>query len=143
MSLKIIVGNYEKLKNKCNLIRYTVFVREQNVPKDLELDQRDPFCTQLILELNHNPIATGRIDLEKGGKIGRLAVLQEFRNQGYGTIIINQLEAIAKEKGLNSVWLNAQKISLDFYQKLGYQVTGDEFMEVNIIHLKMSKNLSI
>lgn len=143
MNLKIIVGNYEELKNKCNFIRYTVFVREQNVPENLELDQRDPFCTHLILELKHNPIGTGRIDLEKGGKIGRLAILKEFRNQGYGKIMINQLETIAREKSLNSVWLNAQKSSLYFYQKLGYEVDSNEFMEANIIHVKMSKKLSI
>lgn len=138
---KIIVGKYEDLKTECNLIRYEVFVQEQNVPENIEIDERDEVCTHVILRINNNPIGTGRIDLEKQGKIGRLAIVKEFRNKGYGTLILNKLEEIARQNNLTSVWLNAQKASLNFYLKLGYQIISDEFIEANIIHLTMSKKL--
>ena len=141
MTSKIIVGKYEDLKTECNLIRYEVFVQEQNVPENIEIDERDEVCTHVILRINNNPIGTGRIDLEKQGKIGRLAIVKEFRNKGYGTLILNKLEEIARQNNLTSVWLNAQKASLNFYLKLGYQIISDEFIEANIIHLTMSKKL--
>ena len=141
ITTEIIVGKYEDLKTECNLIRYEVFVQEQNVPENIEIDERDEVCTHLILRINNNPIGTGRIDLEKQGKIGRLAIVKEFRNKGYGTLILNKLEEIARQNNLTSVWLNAQKASLNFYLKLGYQIISDEFIEANIIHLTMSKKL--
>lgn len=142
MQPKIIIGDYQQLKKECNLIRHHVFVMEQNVPIELELDDRDTVSTHLLLQLNDDYIGTGRIDLEKQGKIGRLAVLPSFRKQGYGKIILDNLELIARENQLNSVWLNAQKQSLNFYLKSGYTIASDEFWEANIIHLKMMKCLS-
>ena len=141
MKTEIIVGNYEQLKDQCNFIRYSVFVKEQKVPENIEIDQRDSLCTHLILSIDGNPIGTGRIDLLNQGKIGRVAILQPFRNQGYGRLIIRKLEEIGQQQGLASVWLNAQKASINFYHKLGYQITSDEFMEANIIHQTMSKKL--
>ncbi len=142
MQPEIIIGDYQKLKKECNLIRHLVFVMEQNVPHDLELDERDAVCTHLLLKLNNDYIGTGRIDLEKQGKIGRLAVLSAFRNKGYGQVILHNLELIAKENNLSGVWLNAQKQSLNFYLKSGYTVVGDEFLEANIIHIRMNKYFS-
>lgn len=142
MQPEIIIGDYQKLKKECNLIRHLVFVMEQNVPHDLESDERDPICIHLLLKLNNEYIGTGRIDLEKEGKIGRLAVLPASRNKGYGQVILHNLELIAKENNLSGVWLNAQKQSLNFYLKLGYTVVGDEFLEANIIHIRMNKYFS-
>ncbi|WPF90280.1 GNAT family N-acetyltransferase [Cyanobacterium aponinum AL20118] len=142
MQPEIIIGDYQQLKTECNLIRYRVFVIEQNVPETLELDDRDSICIHLLLKLNNYYISTGRIDLQQQGKIGRLAVLPSFRNKGYGQIILHNLELVARENQLNSVWLNAQKQSLNFYLKSGYNTISDEFLEANIPHLKMIKYFS-
>lgn len=142
MQPEIIIGGYQELKKECNLIRHRVFVMEQNVPPDLELDDRDSVCIHLLLKLDNDYIGTGRIDLEKEGKIGRLAILSSFRKQGYGKMILDNLESIAKENKLNFVWLNAQKQSLNFYIKSGYTASSDEFLEANIIHVKMIKKFS-
>ena len=142
MQPEIIIGDYQTLQKECNLIRHLIFVMEQNVPHDLELDDRDAICIHLLLKLNNDYIATGRIDLEKQGKIGRLAVLPSFRNKGYGQIILHNLELIAKENNLSAVWLNAQKQTINFYQQSGYIIVGNEFLEANIIHLKMIKSFS-
>ena len=143
MQPEIIIGNYQELKNDCNLIRYRVFVQEQNVPKNLELDERDPFCTHVILKLNKNSIGTGRIDLAKEGKIGRLAILPSFRKQGYGKLILRALENIGRKNGLDSVWLNAQKKSVNFYFKYNYIIISNEFLEADLVHVKMLKQLTI
>ena len=141
MTSEIIIGSYQKLQNQCNLIRYSVFVEEQNIPESIEIDDRDNVCLHVIVKINNKPIATGRIDIEKEGKIGRLAVIKDYRNKGYGSLIVNKLEEIAQQKHLTSVWLNAQKASIKFYQRLGYQIIGDEFIEANIVHQKMSKKI--
>ena len=142
MRPEIIIGDYQTLQKECNVIRHLIFVMEQNVPHDLELDDRDPICTHLLLKLNNQYIATGRIDLEKQGKIGRIAVLPSFRNNGYGQTVLYNLELIAKQNNLSFVWLNAQKQTINFYQKSGYNITGNEFLEANIIHQKMIKSFS-
>ena len=141
MKLEIIIGSYQELKQNCDLVRYSVFVQEQNVPENIEMDDRDPLCRHIVIEIDYTPIATGRIDIAKEGKIGRVAVIKDYRNKGYGSLIVHKLEKIAQEEGLTSVWLNAQKPSINFYQRLGYQVISDEFIEANIVHQKMSKKL--
>ena len=138
---EIKTGNYQELQNECNKIRDLVFVQEQNVPREIELDDRDEACIHVVLTVDQHLVGTGRIDIEKEGKIGRLAVLKQFRHRGYGTLILQQLEKIAQAKGLQSVWLNAQKPSLNFYQKRGYEVISDEFIEANIVHQTMKKKL--
>ena len=137
----IKIGNYQEIKNKCNFVRYSVFVKEQNISPEIELDDRDQICKHLILTINNNPIGTGRIDIEQEGKIGRLAILKSFRNRGYGSLIIKKLEEVAVQNNLTSVWLNAQKESISFYEKLNYKIVSHEFIEANIIHIKMSKTL--
>lgn len=141
MKSDIIIGSYQDLRERCNLVRYSVFVQEQNVPENLEIDERDHVCLHVIIKTNNNPIATGRIDIDKDGKIGRVAVIKDYRNQGYGSLIIHKLEEIAQQQGLTSVWLNAQKSSINFYRRLGYQIISDEFMEANIVHQKMNKKI--
>ena len=138
---EVIIGNYQQLKSECNLIRQAVFIEEQNISPELELDDRDQHCLHAIIQLNRQTIGTARIDLEKQGKIGRLAILKPYRNQGYGKRLLQKLEEIAKQECLSHVWLNAQKSSLNFYLKLGYQIVSEEFLEANIIHLEMKKQL--
>ena len=142
MKLEILIGSYQELKQNCDLVRYSVFVQEQNVPENIEIDDRDHLCRHIIIKIKSNPIATGRIDIAKEGKIGRVAVIKDYRNKGYGSLIVHKLEEIAQEEGLTSVWLNAQKPSINFYQRLGYQIISDEFIEANIVHQKMSKKIT-
>src|SRR5690606_31221523 len=89
-------------------IRFAVFVDEQRVPPELELDERDPACIHLLCHADGAPIATGRIDVAYGGKIGRVAVLASHRRSGIGTALMHELHEIARQQGLASVWCNAQ-----------------------------------
>ncbi len=78
-------------------VRVVVFVQEQNVPVDIEMDDRDAFCVHVLARHRRRPVGTGRIDIEKHGKIGRVAVLPEYRAQGMGKALMVALEAIADQ----------------------------------------------
>ena len=140
--MKTILTSYSVDSKAIRIVRFNVFVEEQGVPAENEMDERDEVCIHaLSFNKKGNPIATGRLDHGQGGKIGRVAVLAEYRGKGLGRQIMDQLEQAARMKGLEQVKLNAQTSALDFYRKLGYQEEGEEFMEENIPHLIMRKRL--
>ena len=120
-------------------IRHEVFVLEQQVPMELEQDDRDAECEHLLVSCSGQYVATGRIDLKKNGKIGRVAVLSKYRQQGHGTRVMLELEQIAREASLKRVWLHAQRPVLAFYQALGYSCFGEIFEEAGIEHVAMQK----
>jgi len=122
-------------------VRTIVFVQEQNVPLDIEMDDRDAFCLHVLAEDKRTPIGTGRIDIEKQGKIGRVAVLPEYRGQGIGKSIMDALETMARKANLSAIWLNAQISAQSFYEQLGYVTSGEEFLEAGIVHCRMTKTL--
>jgi predicted GNAT family N-acyltransferase len=122
-------------------VRVVVFVQEQNVPVDIEMDDRDAFCVHVLARHRRRPVGTGRIDIEKHGKIGRVAVLPEYRAQGMGKALMVALEAIAEQAGLMQVWVNAQVSAQGFYEKQGYAAEGETFLEADIVHCRMIKPL--
>lgn len=122
-------------------IRLTVFVAEQHVPPDLEMDGRDAFCRHLLALDGTRAIGTGRIDLSASGKIGRVAVLADCRGRGIGTALMHGFHVIATETGLGKVWCNAQLAAVPFYLKLGYRVSGERFYEAGIKHVRLEKDL--
>jgi predicted GNAT family N-acyltransferase len=122
-------------------VRVAVFVQEQNVPVDIEMDDRDDKCVHVLAQHNNLPVGTGRIDLQYDGKIGRVAVLKAHRGQGIGVAMMSALEAIARQAGLTHVWINAQISAQSFYQKQGYVASGDTFLEADIVHCRMTKRL--
>lgn len=141
MDIQLTITNFTDHQDALYKVRHQVFVIEQNVPADMELDDRDEHCRHALITLNGEPVATGRIDLEQNGRIGRVAVMQSTRQYGLGRKIMDALETEARSAGLKSVWLHAQESALGFYEKLGYQVHGDAFMEAGILHKPMDKTL--
>ncbi|MGE7623046.1 GNAT family N-acetyltransferase [Viridibacillus sp. NPDC096237] len=127
-------------------IRVKVFVEEQKVPAEEELDQFDHLdgeC-QHVLITNHDgqAVGTGRVRLVEGvGKIQRVAILEEYRKHGLGRIIIQALEDIAKELGAAKVKLDGQVQAQGFYEKLGYHVASDIFLDAGIEHVLMIKDV--
>ena len=122
-------------------VRFAVFVDEQHVPQDIEMDDRDPFCIHLLACEAETPVGTGRIDIAASGKVGRLAVLAGMRGRGLGTALMKRLHAIARENALESVWCNAQVVAVPFYERLGYRVTSAPFDEADIEHVRMERKL--
>jgi predicted GNAT family N-acyltransferase len=123
-------------------VRFAVFVDEQRVPEEEELDERDPECLHVLAVDGDAAVGTGRLDIAAGGKIGRVAVLASHRGGGVGEALMRRLHALAAEHGLTQVWCNAQVAAVPFYERLGYRVVGEaRFFEAGIEHARMEAKL--
>jgi len=119
-------------------IRMDVFVKEQKVPEEIELDEFDKTADHVVAYRNGEPVGCGRVFLKDGcAKIGRVAVLPQERKKGTGKLICEELISIAKEKGINKFVLDAQVTAIGFYRKLGFSVVSEVFMEAGIEHVRM------
>lgn len=116
-------------------IRTAVFVQEQGVPKELEHDESDELSFHVLLIKNGQDIATGR--LLEDGHIGRVCVLKEFRGQGFGALVIKALVREAVDRQMDEVVLSSQVHALSFYEKLGFEVASEEYLEAGISHKEM------
>lgn len=127
-------------RTEAQRIRETVFVAEQGVPREIELDDWDERCEHaLAYDASGRPVATGR--LLPDGHIGRMAVLRESRGQGVGGEVLAALIERARERGMHGVALNAQTHAASFYLRHGFIVAGETFMEAGIPHVAMERQL--
>jgi len=120
-------------------VRHRVFVLEQRVPEDEEWDEEDAPAVHVLATRNREPVGTGR--LTSAGKIGRLAVLSEFRGKGVGGRILRMLVHEAVHRGLPEAVLHAQVQALPFYEKHGFVAEGPVFDEAGIPHRRMRRRL--
>ena len=118
-------------------VRETVFIDEQRVPRELEFDDRDALCVHVLAFDGDLPVGTGRLDLDYGGKVGRVAVVVTHRRSGVGTAVMEALHGAARERNQSRVWCNAQLTAVPFYERLGYVSSGPVFVEAGIDHLRM------
>ncbi|GEN82911.1 N-acetyltransferase [Sporosarcina luteola] len=125
-------------------VRKKVFVEEQGVPISLEIDEFDKSATHFIVYDENQPIGAGRIrEINKGiGKVERVCILRELRGKHLGNLIMHELEKHAKSVGMTKIILNAQSYAVPFYEKLGYIVTSPEFMDADIPHRAMEKEIT-
>ena len=130
-------------KKKAFEIRNLVFCKEQKVSKKIEFDGLDQFCNHYLAKINKLPIGTARVREQTGGtfKIERMAVLKEYRKKGVGKAIIKEiLKHYLNLNKVNNLILNSQIEVKDFYKKFGFVEVGEEFIEANILHIKMTYN---
>lgn len=125
-------------------VRHAVFVLEQGVPVELERDAADATAHHVVARLdgalNGAVVGAGRLVCDGPvGILGRLAVLPSARGQGIGAALVDLLERLAWSAGCDAVELHAQTHALGFYLRLGYVVTGPEFLEAGIPHRGMRK----
>lgn len=133
---RICVVNWQDEAVALRDIRTAVFIYEQQVPEDLEWDEFDPVSLHVLaLNSNDQPIGTAR--LLPDGHIGRMAVLKEWRGKGVGSAILQRILEESSHRGMQKAMLNAQMAAIKFYEKFGFQVSGEEFMEAGIPHIKM------
>ena len=137
----IRVADYDSDAEILKKIRFDVFVNKQNVPENIEMDERDPFCIHLIAYETEKAVGTCRIDVDQQGKVGRLAVLASHRSQGIGKLLMTSIHEIAKQKQHNKVWCHAQVAVVPFYETFSYQKIGKHFYEANVEHVKMEYSL--
>lgn len=127
-------------------VRMRVFVEEQGVPAEEEVDayDGDPAATpalHVLGRLDGSAIATARLLLDPPPgdlpHIGRVAVLREHRGRGYGAAVMETLHAAASERGFRGVTLAAQLHAVGFYERLGYAAHGPVFLDAGIEHRQM------
>ena len=130
---------WEKARDHAAPIRFTVFVEEQGVPRDIELDAMDTQCLHAICFHGDQAVGTGR--LLPDGHIGRMAVLKEWRGRGIGGFILNTLVEKARERGDREVVLSAQLHATAFYRAHGFVEEGVQYLEAGIPHQDMLRRL--
>ena len=134
-------------------VRADVFVTEQGVPAELELDDLDDLADHFVAYDGELPVGAGRLVVEEPGfegadpalgevgHLGRLAVRPQARGTGLGVALVQAIEARAAQRGLQVVALSAQTQALGFYQRLGYAAYGPVFDDAGLPHRWMTKQL--
>ncbi len=140
MSIRIVTGDWGNLREDAQKVRIEVFVIEQNVPIELEWDEGDEVSTHAVAyDQQGRPVATGR--LLPDGHIGRMAVSQSLRGQGIGKQVLIALLDHARQDGHQELVLHAQTHAVPFYERQGFVVEGEEFIEADMPHRLMRKRL--
>lgn len=135
-------------REKCLAIRKQCFVIEENVPESLEVDEHDKpgsgYEHFLIYEDN---VLVGTFRLHFNNDVvailQRFCVLAEYRGKGYGQYAMDFLEGYCVGKKIKKIRFDAQCTALGFYEKCGYDVVSEEFIEAGMKHVKMQKKLEI
>ncbi|AUJ61967.1 GNAT family N-acetyltransferase [Bacillus velezensis] len=139
--MESIIVKTEKQLNDAFFVRKEVFVKEQHVPEEEEIDQFEDTSEHIVIYDGGQPVGAGRWRLKDGhGKLERICVMKSHRSLGVGAILMQALEKAAAAKGAGSFILHAQTQAVPFYEKQGYRVTsGEEFLDAGIPHLEMIK----
>lgn len=125
-------------------LRTRVFVGEQNVPPELELDAEDAVARHLVAEMDGSVVGTLRV-LPYGDdalKIGRVAVAAELRGLGVGRAMMVFAVEDARARGASRVVLGSQTTVIPFYERLGFIAEGPEFLDAGIPHRGMTLRLA-
>ncbi|AUL16278.1 GNAT family N-acetyltransferase [Bordetella bronchiseptica] len=138
--LRIVLGTWDRLREDATTVRFEVFVAEQRVPEDIELDDFDPLSVHAVAYgADGAPLGTGR--LLPDGHIGRMAVRKRARGLGVGGRILDALIEQGHGDGHRMLVLHAQSHARGFYEAHGFQAEGDEFVEAGIAHVAMTREL--
>ncbi len=127
----------------CLDIRRTVFIEGQRVPEPEEFDGLDPACTHFMAAVDGRPVGTARLRIAGGrAKLERLAVLDEHRGRGIGSLLTRALEDEARRRGHGEVILGAQVRAIAFYERLGYAAEGPVYDDAGIPHRLMRRSIA-
>lgn len=140
MKFSVKAVDWKTYQPDLSAIRTQVFVEEQSVPIEIELDNKDETAFHwLATDEKHTVVGTAR--MLPDGHIGRMAVLKHCRGKGIGRVLISAAIDHARSLNIYAAYLYAQTHALDFYRKEGFVTHGEEFLEANIPHFTMRKTL--
>jgi len=135
-SINIVLGDWDTCKADATVIRHAVFVQEQQVPIELEMDEHDAHCVHAVAYNEQGvPLGTGR--LLPDGHIGRMAVGADYRGLGVGSRLLRALIDEARLRQYMEVALSAQLHAQDFYARHGFVAEGQTYMDAGIEHVAM------
>jgi predicted GNAT family N-acyltransferase len=146
MENKVLIITDTNEREKAYAIRRKVFIAEQKVPVELEMDEYDCHIdTKHVLLINDKGDAVGTARFRPYGdgilKIERVAVLAEQRGSGAGRMIMEAIENEAQKSGSSCMKLGAQLHAREFYERLGYQGYGEVYLDAGIQHIDMFKKI--
>lgn len=134
-NIELQLLDWSDAKSLAKVIRTTVFIQEQQVPETEEWDDEDSSSLHIVAILNDKAVATARLTQE--GKIGRMAVLKQHRQQGIASMMLNKLIEVAKQLKHQQITLWSQTYAQGFYKKHGFVAHGEEFLDAGIPHIEM------
>lgn len=142
--MNIKIANTKKELNDVYDIRKKVFVEEQQVPLSIELDEHEDDAIHFICyNTNEEAVGASRLRLlGTYGKLERICVLSAYRGQSIGKQIIQHMEEKITQENIAKATLNAQTHAIIFYEKLGYTVVSEAFIDAGIPHVTMEKQLN-
>ena len=139
MNVHVHEVSWDSHQTELRAVRNTVFIEEQNVPRELEWDGMDETSKHFIAETSDgNVIGTAR--LMPSGQIGRMAILIPYRGHGIGRRMLDMPIQSSSRSGMKEVFLHAQSYALEFYLKAGFIPDGLEFEEAGIPHRSMTRS---
>lgn len=134
--MRIELGDWHGMRRWAEPLRFAVFVEEQNVPAEIELDSFDAQSIHAVaFDASGAAVGTGR--LLPDGHIGRMAVARPARRRGVGSALLMALMDEARRRGHTHALLSAQTHATAFYRKHGYSVQGGEYDDAGIAHVDM------
>ena len=137
--IELRLADWEQDHDQLIGIRSQVFVAEQQVPIEEEIDGLDADCIHVAAILDNQWVGTAR--MLPTYYIGRMCVLKAYRKQGIGGRMLNYLIDHARQHRVTRLQLNAQVTALSFYQKYGFVADSDIFLDAGIEHKHMTLNL--
>ncbi|WP_079434958.1 GNAT family N-acetyltransferase [Zoogloea sp. LCSB751] len=132
---KVNLGDWAAFSEQATPIRFRVFVDEQGVPADMELDEFDDVSCHALAFVGDEPVGTGR--LLPDGHVGRMAVLAAWRGRGVGAALLQGLIDEAVRRGMGRLVLSAQTHALGFYTRFGFVPEGEVYDEAGLPHQAM------
>ena len=139
-AISIVRTDWPSHETELKQVRQRVFIEEQHVPESLEWDQFDVDSVHFLAR-NEKGHAIGCIRLLPSGQISRLCVLEQYRSHGVGRRLLDHAEQEARDQGMREVFLHAQTQACAFYEHAGFSVNGGIFLEADIPHRQMTKEL--
>ena len=123
-------------------IRAEVFIREQNVDSEIEMDIKDDTAIHCLATLNNKPAGCLRILMNDDGvTVGRVAVLKPYRRMKIGKAMMEFVETLPEVKEKGKIAVHAQLTARDFYLNCGFHEVSDIYEEANILHVSMEKEI--
>lgn len=136
--ISVRLADWHKDNPDIHRIRSAVFVAEQHVPPELEFDAEDPTAVHFLALEGDYPIGTARLLAD--GTIGRVSVLKDWRGLNVGDALMRAVILEAQNRDLRQQRLSAQVHATPFYERLGFRVVSEEFLEAGIPHVDMERD---
>jgi len=141
--IKIRLTQNKSELNQVLKLREAVFIKGQNVHKDLEVDGLDNVAKHVMIFYKNKLVGCARIRfIGKKAKAERMAILKSYRSKGLGSILMNYIAGYCKRRNVKEIMVNAQYYVKNFYIKAGFKPRGKTFTEAGIKHVEMYLNMN-